>query len=93
LNEQQPFSFVFATRHALLNPLGNFHRLALTHLDVAEEALSLAPADPARLLIQSLTNDPRTDADIKADLLQRWADLVYGQDAGLSFKQVFGREP
>ena len=39
--------------------------MALTNLAVAEEALSLSPAervDLARLLIQSLENDRRTDA-------------------------------
>ncbi|MSU59305.1 MAG: addiction module component [Pedosphaera sp.] len=69
--------------------------MALTNLDVAEEALSLSPAeraDLARLLIQSLDDDPRTDAEIKADLRQRLADLVSGKDAGLSFKEVFNRE-
>ncbi len=48
--------------------------MALTNLAVAEEALSLSPAeraDLARLLIQSLNDDPRTDAEITSDLTQQ----------------------
>ena len=67
--------------------------MALTNLAVAEEVLSLSPAervDLARLLIQSLENDRRTDAEIKSDLNRRLNDLVSGKDPGLSFEQVFG---
>ena len=67
--------------------------MALTNLAVAEEALSLSPAervDLARLLIQSLDNDRRTDAEIKSDLNQRLDDLVSGKESGLNFEQVFG---
>ena len=67
--------------------------MALTNLAVAEEALSLSPAervDLARLLIQSLENDHRTDAEIKSDLNRRLNELVSGKDLGLSFEQVFG---
>ena len=45
--------------------------MALTNLAVAEEALSLLPAERAelaKLLILSLEDDPRTDEEIKADL-------------------------
>ncbi len=66
--------------------------MALTNLAVAEEALSLAPAeraDLARLLIQSLQDDSRTDAEIKADLAQRLKDLISGKDSGLAFEEVF----
>ena len=69
-------------------------RMALTNLAVAEEALSLSPAeraDLAALLIQSLKDDPRTDAEIKDDLARRLKDLVSGQDSGLTFQEVFGR--
>lgn len=65
----------------------------ISNLAVAEEALSLPSADRAglaRLLIQSLENDPRTDAEIRDDLARRLDDLVSGRDAGLSFEQVFG---
>jgi len=68
--------------------------MALTNLAVAEEALSLSPAeraDLARLLIQSLTDDPRTDAEIKEDLTQRLKDLISRKDSGLTFEEVFGR--
>ena len=67
--------------------------MALMNLDVAEEALSLSPADRAglaKLLIQSLEDDSRTDAEIKADLTQRLTDLISGKDSGLTFAEVFG---
>ena len=67
--------------------------MALTNLAVVEEALSLSPAeraDLAKLLIQSLQDDPRTDSEIKADLAQRLNDLISGKDAGLTFEEVFG---
>lgn len=67
--------------------------MALTNLSVAEEALSLSPAeraDLARLLIQSLKDDPRTDSEISADLIRRLKDLVSGKDPGLTFEEVFG---
>jgi putative addiction module component (TIGR02574 family) len=67
--------------------------MALTHLTVAEEALSLSPverADLARLLIQSLEGDQRTDEQIKVELKRRLDDLVSGRDPGLTFEQVFG---
>ena len=67
--------------------------MALTNLAVAEEALSLSPAervDLARLLIQSLQNDSRSDAEIKSQLTRRLEDLISGRDAGLNFEQVFG---
>lgn len=68
--------------------------MALTNLVVAEEALSLAPterAELAKLLIQSLEDDPRSDAEIKAELTRRLSDLVTGKDSGLTFEQVFGQ--
>ena len=69
-------------------------RMALTNLAVAEEALSLSPAeraDLARLLIESLQDDARTDDQIKEDLKQRLEALVSGKDSGLTFQEVFGR--
>ena len=66
--------------------------MAITNLAVAEEALSLAPAeraDLAKLLVQSLEGDSRTDEAIKADLTRRLEDLVSGKDSGLTFNQVF----
>ena len=67
--------------------------MPLTNLAVAEEALSLSPAeraDLAKLLIQSLENDGHSDAEIKSELKRRLEDLLSGKDAGLSFEQVFG---
>jgi putative addiction module component (TIGR02574 family) len=68
--------------------------MALTNLTVAEEALSLSPedrADLARLLIQSLEDDPQTDDEIKANLTRQLEDLISGKDPGLTFEQVFGQ--
>jgi putative addiction module component (TIGR02574 family) len=70
--------------------------MALTHLAVAEEALSLSPMERvelAKLLIQSLEGDDRTDEEIKAELNRRLEDLISGKDSGLSFDQVFGTSP
>ena len=67
--------------------------MTTTNLAVAEEALSLPPAeraDLAKLLIQSLEDDSRTDAEIKEDLTQRLKDLISGKDSGLTFQEVFG---
>lgn len=69
--------------------------MALTNLAVAEEALSLSPAeraDLAKLLIQSLENDGRSDSEITAKLNRRLDDLISGKDSGLTFEQVFGSQ-
>jgi len=66
--------------------------MPMNHVSVAEEALSLSPtdrADLARLLIESLEGDRRTDAEIKAELAARLAQLKSGEDPGLSFQEVF----
>ena len=66
--------------------------MPLTNLTVAEEALSLPPADRAdlaRLLIQSLEGDKRSDEETKAELTRRLESLRSGADKGLSFEQVF----
>ncbi len=66
--------------------------MPLTNVAVVEEALSLSPLDRAelaKLLLQSLEEDPRTDQQIKADLAQRLQRLRSGADAGLSFEHVF----
>jgi putative addiction module component (TIGR02574 family) len=68
--------------------------MPITNLAMAEEALSLAPAeraDLAKLLVLSLEGDSRTDEAIKADLTRRLADLMSGKDSGLTFNQVFGK--
>lgn len=70
--------------------------MALTNPAIAEEALSLLPAERAELakmLIQSLEDDPRTDEEIKADLARRLKDLISGKDPGLKFEEVFGSRP
>lgn len=67
--------------------------MPIMNLAVAEEALSLAPAeraDLAKLLVQSLEGDSRTDDAIKADLTRRLEDLMSGKDSGLTLNQVFG---
>ena len=67
--------------------------MPLMNLAVAEEALSLAPgerADLAKLLVERLEGDSRTDEAIKADLTRRLQDLGSGKDTGLTFNQVFG---
>jgi putative addiction module component (TIGR02574 family) len=67
--------------------------MPLTNLTVAEEALSLSPEERAalaRLLIQSLENDPRTDAEIKIELNNRLEQLLAKKDKGLGFHEVFG---
>lgn len=68
--------------------------MALTNVAVAEEALSLSPqerAELARLLIQSLEEDPRSDAVIHAELTRRLEQLQSQADKGLSFEEVFQR--
>ena len=68
--------------------------MPLTNLTVAEEALSLSPEDRAalaRLLIESLETDSRTDAEIKAELTSRLEQLQSKKDEGLDFPEVFGR--
>lgn len=66
--------------------------MPLTNLAVVEEALSLLPeerAELARLLIQSLEGDSRTDDEIKADLASRLEQFRSGADSGLTFEEVF----
>ena len=70
-----------------------FARMPLTNLSVAEEALSLSQLErleSAKLLMQSLEGDGRTDQEIKAELARRLKVLVSGKDSGLTFEQVFG---
>jgi len=68
--------------------------MSLTNVEVAEEALSLSPqerAELARLLIQSLEGDARSDADIQAELARRFERLKSHEDGGLTFEEVFNR--
>ena len=72
---------------------GYFEPMALKNLAVAEEALSLSPSDRrvvVQLLIQSVEGDRQTDDEITAELGRRLEALKSGQDAGLTFEQVFG---
>ena len=67
--------------------------MPLRNLALAEEALSLPPserADLAKLLIHSLEDDGRSDAEITTALNRRLDNLLSGNDAGLNFEQVFG---
>ena len=67
--------------------------MPLTNLTVAEEALSLPPEDRAalaRLLMESLETDSRTDPEIKAEWNARLEELLSRKDEGLSFHEVFG---
>jgi hypothetical protein len=67
--------------------------MPLSNSSVAEEALALDAADRAhlaKLLIESLEGDKRSDNEISAELNERLQHLVTGEDAGLTFEQVFG---
>ena len=70
--------------------------MSTTSTYLAEEALAL-PADQraelARLLIDSLEGDRRSDAEICALLEARLTALTSGEDAGQSFEEVFGEKP
>jgi putative addiction module component (TIGR02574 family) len=62
------------------------------NLAMAEEALSLSAkerAELAKLLIQSLEGDSRSDKEITEELKRRLEELLSGKDSGLSFEQVF----
>jgi putative addiction module component (TIGR02574 family) len=68
--------------------------MGLTNLAVAEEALPLSSVERAglaKLLIQSLEEDSRTDLEIKEDLDRRLKELISGKDSGLTFSEVFGQ--
>jgi hypothetical protein len=67
--------------------------MPLTNLAVAEEALSLSPVERAylaKLLIQSLESNGRSDAEISSKLKRRLGGLLSGKDPGLNFEQTFG---
>lgn len=67
--------------------------MALTNVYLAEEALALPPAERetlARLLLESIAPDQRTDDEIKSELADRLASLRSGADKGHSFAEVFG---
>lgn len=69
--------------------------MALKSIYLAEEALSLPPEQReqlAKLLLESLKPDSRSDAELAAMLRARLADLQSGKDCGLSFEDVFGEK-
>ncbi len=66
--------------------------MAISSIYLAEEALSLPPQQReqlAKLLMQSLQDDGRSDEEITAALRSRLSDLKSGKDAGMSFEAVF----
>lgn len=59
----------------------------------AEEALSLPASERAglaRLLVESLEGDLRSDDEIRKELQLRFQKLRSGADSGMTFDQVFG---
>lgn len=60
---------------------------------LAEEALSLPAsgrAGLARLLVESLEGDPRSNEEIHSNLKLRFEKLRSGEVTGMTFDQVFG---
>lgn len=70
--------------------------MSLTSVFLAEEVLAL-PADQrrmlARLLMDSVQDDGRTDDEIRSELWKRLDGLKSGKDQGMSFEEVFGEKP
>ena len=67
--------------------------MSLTSVYLAEEALALPPAERetlARLLLESVRPDRRSDEEIRRELSVRLARLQSGEDTGLTFDEVFG---
>lgn len=67
--------------------------MSLTSVYLAEEALALPPAERevlARLLLESISADRRSDEEIRHDLSARLGRLKSGEDTGLTFDAVFG---
>jgi putative addiction module component (TIGR02574 family) len=67
--------------------------MALTSVYLAEESLALPAAERsalARLLMESVAGDERSDEAIRQDLEGRLARLREGADKGLSFEAIFG---
>lgn len=67
--------------------------MSLTSVYLAEEALALPPAERealARLLLESIATDRRSDEEIRRDLTSRLARLQSGEDPGQTFDAVFG---
>ena len=67
--------------------------MILKDVSFAEEALSLPASERAglaRLLVESLEGDPRSDDEVRRDLQLRFQNLRSGADTGMTFEQVFG---
>lgn len=67
--------------------------MSLTSVYLAEEALALPAAERetlARLLLESISPDRRSDEEIRKELTSRLARLQSGEDKGLTFDEVFG---
>ena len=65
--------------------------MPMTNVSVAEEALSLSPAERAdltRLLIENLEGVRRIDEETKTELVNRLAQLKSGEDRGVTFDEV-----
>jgi putative addiction module component (TIGR02574 family) len=70
--------------------------VSTTSTYLAEEALALPAnqrAELARLLIDSLEGDRRSDTEIRRVLETRLVALTSGKDAGHSFEEIFGGKP
>ena len=70
--------------------------MGITSVYLAEEVLSL-PLDQrrmlAKLLMDSVREDGRSDDQIRHELRTRLEDLKSGRDPGMSFEEVFGEKP
>jgi Putative addiction module component len=67
--------------------------MRLKDVAFAEEALSLPLSERlalAKLLVDSLEGDSRSDEDIRSELQLRFKKLCSGADKGMSFGQIFG---
>lgn len=67
--------------------------MILKDVAFAEEALSLPASERAglaRLLVESLEGDPRSNEEIRSNLKLRFEKLRSGEDIGMTFDQVFG---
>ncbi len=66
--------------------------MAISSIYLAEEALSLPPQQReqlAKLLMQSLQDDGRSDDEIRTAFRTRLSDLKSGKDSGMDFEAVF----
>lgn len=69
--------------------------MSLTSVYLAEEVLAL-PVDQrkmlAKLLMDSVQEDGRSDDQIRDELRSRLDDLKSGRDPSMSFEEVFGEK-